>query len=178
MNNNTKQILEKYNPEKILQPVLEHYNPTSIRGGSFVVICPKALKNPDITRELKMKRGEEFYNNLTLLAKTKKPLYVSALKIVKPTSAYIAETAPNNFEEADLVVHNVPGLYYAPITVPTSILKMTVHPMFAHQLPIDDEFSQKTKITKGEIHDDAYNNGRQPKGTRVQDPKINDAAVQ
>lgn len=166
MNESTKSILEKYNPEKIISPILEHYNPTSIHGGSFVVIDPKAVKNPDIVKELKMKRGEEFYNNLVFLSKKKQPMYVSALKIVKPSSAYIAETSPNNFEEADLVSHTAPGLYYAPITVPTSILKTIVDPMFANQLPIDDEFSQKTKITKGDTLENEYNSGKQPKGTR------------
>lgn len=167
MNESTKSILEKYNPENILLPIIEHYNPTSIRGGSFVVIDPKAIKNPDICKELKMKRGEEFYNNLVFLSKKKQPMYVSALKIVKPTSAYIAETSPNNFEEADLVSHTAPGLYYAPITVPTSILKTIVDPMFANQLPIDDEFSQKTKITKGDTLENEYNSGKQPRGTRT-----------
>jgi hypothetical protein len=167
MNESTKSILEKYNPENIITPILEHYNPTSIRGGSFVVIDPKAVKNPDIVKELKMKRGEEFYNNLVFLSKKKQPMYVSALKVVKPSSAYISEISPNNFEEADLVSHTAPGLYYAPITVPTSILKTIVDPMFANQLPIDDEFSQKTKITKGDTLENEYNSGKQPKGTRA-----------
>lgn len=167
MNQSTKEILEKYDPENILNPIIEHYNPTSIRGGSFVVIDPKAVKNPDIAKELKMKRGEEFYNNLVFLSKKKQPMYVTALKIVKPTSAYISEIAPNNFEEADVVSHRTPGLYYAPITVPTSILKAIVDPMLAHQLPIDDSLVQKTKITKGETLDNEYNKGEQPKGTRT-----------
>jgi hypothetical protein len=167
MNKSTKQILEKYNPENILNPIIEHYNPASIRGGSFVVIDPKAVKNPDIAKELKMKRGEEFYNNLVFLSKKKQPMYVTALKIVKPTSAYISEIAPNNFEEADVVSHTTPGLYYAPITVPTSILKTIVDPMLAHQLPVDDSLVQKTKITKGETLDNEYNKGEQPKGTRT-----------
>lgn len=167
MNQKTKEFLEKYNPENIFKPVLEHYNSASIRGGSFVVICPKMLANPDIKRELVMKRGEEFYNNLSLMAKNKTVLYVSALKIVKPTSAYISETAPNNFEEADLVTHKTPGLYYAPITVPTSILKMTVNPMFVNQQPIDSDLVQKDNTVKSAELDNEYNKGQQPKGTRT-----------
>lgn len=166
MNEKTKHLLEKYNPENIFSPVLEHYNSASIRGGSFVVICPKMLSNLDIKRELIMKRGEEFYNNLVLMAKNKTVLYVSALKIVKPTSAYIAETSPNNFEEADLVTHKTPGLYYAPITVPTSILKTTVNPMFVSQQPIDPDLVQKNRIVKDQELDNEYNKGEQPKGTR------------
>jgi len=167
MTEKTKQFLEKYNPENIFTPVLEHYDSSSIRGGSFVVICPKMITNPDIKKELIMKRGEEFYNNLSIMAKNKTVLYVSALKIVKPTSAYIAETSPNNFEEADLVVHKTPGLYYAPITVPTSILKTSVHPMFVNQQPIDSEIVQKNKIVKDQQLDNEYNKGEQPKGTRT-----------
>lgn len=165
MNDHTKQLLEKYNPENFLNPLLEHYNSASIRGGSFVVIDPEALKNPEISKELKMKRGEEFYKNLEVLAKSAQTLFVSALKIVKPTHAYIAEIAPNNFEEADLVVQKVPGLYNAPITVPTSILKTIVNPMDIHGHPIPDEFNQKTQITKGQTLDNEYNKGKQPKGT-------------
>jgi hypothetical protein len=167
MNSKTEKLLEKYNPAEIFQPVLEHYNPASIRGGSFVVICPKTLKNPDIKKELIMKRGESFYNQLVLMANNKTVLYVSALKIVKPTSAYMSETAPNNFEEADLVSHKVPGLYYAPITVPTSILKMTVEPMYVMQQPIDPEIVQRNKIVKDEKLENEYNKGEQPKGTRT-----------
>lgn len=166
MNNKTQELLEKYNPEDIFQPVLEHYNPDSIRGGSFVILDGKALKNPDIKKELIMKRGEPFYNQLLLLAKNETPLYVSALKIVKPTSAYISETAPNNFEEADLVSHKVPGLYYAPITVPTSVLRTTTAPMYVMQQPIDPEIVQKNKIVKSQDLDNEYNKGEQPKGTR------------
>lgn len=165
MNPKTKEFLEKYNPENIFQPVLEHYNSASIRGGSFVVICPKTLNDPDIRKDLMMKRGEEFFNNLVLLANSKTVLYVSALKIVKPTSSYISETQPNNFEEADLVTHKTPGLYYAPITVPTSILKTTVSPMFVHQQPIDSDLVQKNKIVKGDELENEYNKGGQPKGT-------------
>lgn len=167
MNQKTKEFLEKYNPENIFSTVLEHYNPASIRGGSFVVICPKMIANEQIKTELMMKRGEEFYNNLVLLARNKTVLYVSALKIVKPTSAYISETSPNNFEEADLVTHTTPGLYYAPITVPTSILKTTVNPMFVNQQPISDDLVQKNKIEKGKELDNEYNKGSQPKGTRT-----------
>lgn len=165
MRQSTKEILEKYNPENIINPIVEHYNPASIRGGSFVVIDGKALKNRDIASELIKRRGEGFYQNLTLLANSKQPLYVTALKIVKPTSAYIAETAPNNFEEADIVIHKTPGLYSSPITVPTSILKPIVDPMFAHQLPIDDSLVHKPKLTKAEKFGDEYNSGKQPKGT-------------
>ena len=165
MNEKTKDILEKYNPDSIFQPILEHYNSASIRGGSFVVVDPEALKNEDITKELKMKRGEDFYSNLVLLAKSKKPLYVSALKIVKPTSSYIAEIAPNNFEEADLVVHTTPGFYHSPITVPTSILKTITDPMYVMQQPIDPSIVQKNRITKSETLDNEYNKGKQPKGT-------------
>lgn len=165
MNTKTQEFLEKYDPENIFKPVLEHYNPSSIRGGSFVVICPKMLSNEDVKRDLIMKRGEEFYNNLVLMCKNNTVFYVSALKIVKPTSAYIADTAPNNFEEADLVTHKTPGLYYAPITLPTSILKTTVHPMFVNQAPISDDLVQKNKITKSQEADNEYNRGEQPKGT-------------
>jgi hypothetical protein len=167
MNSKTQELLEKYNPEELFQPVLEHYNPTSIRGGSFVVICPKAIKNPDIRKELIMKRGEPFYNQLIFMAKNKTVFYVSALKIVKPTSAFMSETAPNNFEEADLVSHKVPGLYYAPITVPTSILTMTVEPMYVMQQPIDPDIVQQNKIVKSQNLDNEYNKGAQPKGTRT-----------
>jgi hypothetical protein len=167
MNSKTQKLLEKYNPENIFHPVLEHYNPTSIRGGSFVVICPKAVKNPDIRKEIIMKRGEPFYNQLILMSKNKTVLYVSALKIVKPTSAFMSETAPNNFEEADLVSHKVPGLYYAPITVPTSILTMTVEPMYVMQQPIDPDIVQQNKIVKSQNLDNEYNKGAQPKGTRT-----------
>lgn len=166
MNDETKQLLEKYNPEDILAPVLEHYNPASIRGGSFVVIDPEALSDPDISKELKSKRGGDFYKNLEILAATKQTMFVSALKIVKPTSAYISEISPNNFEEADLVVQKVPGLYNSPITVPTSILKTVVNPMDIHGHPIPDEFSQKIRIEKGTELDNEYNKGKQPKGTR------------
>lgn len=166
MNEKTQELLEKYNPENIFQPVLEHYNPTSIRGGSFVVICPKALKNPDMKKELVMKRGEPFYNQLLLLAQSQSVFYVSALKIVKPTSAYIAETAPNNFEEADIVSHKVPGLYYAPLTVPTSILRMTTEPMYVMQQPINPEIVAPDKTVKSQTLDNEYNKGGQPKGTR------------
>lgn len=167
MRKETQEILEKYDPENIINPIIEHYNPTSIRGGSFVVVDPKAIKNKDIAQELIKRRGQEFYNNLVLLSKTKQPMYVTALKIVKPTSAYISEIAPNNFEEADVVRHTTPGLYYNPITVPTSILKCVVDPMFAHQLPVDDELVQKNKINKGETLENEYNKGEQPKGTRT-----------
>ena len=167
MNDKTKSILEKYDPVQILDTIIEHYNPASIRGGIFVVIDQNQLSDPDISKELKVKRGPEFFNNLLLLAKKKQPLYVSALKIVKPTSAYISEISPNNFEEADVVIHKTPGLYSAPITVPVSILKTIVDPMFAHQLPIDDELSQKSPIVKGQTLDNEYNKGKQPKGTRT-----------
>ncbi len=167
MNDHTKQLLEKYNPENFLAPLLEHYNPASIRGGSFVVIDPTALKNPDIAKELKAKRGVEFYNNLALLAKSAQTLYVSALKVVKPTSAYISELPANNFEEADLVVQKVPGLYNSPITVPTSILKTIVSPSDVYGHPIPDEFNQKSPIVKGETLPNEYNKGKQPKGTKT-----------
>jgi len=165
MNERIKSILEKYDPANIINPILEHYNPASIRGGSFVVIDSEALKNEDILKDLVAKRGQAFIENLKILAGKKQPLYVSALKIVKPTSSYIAETAPNNFEEADLVIHNTPGLYSAPITVPTSILKTITDPMFAHQQPIDDDLVQKNRIDKSKTLDNEYNNGQQPKGT-------------
>lgn len=167
MNTYTAKILEKYNPDNILSPILEHYNSASIKGGSFVVICPKALKDPDIAKELKMKRGLDFYGNLMLLADKKQPMYVSALKMVKPTSAYMAETAPNNFEEADLLMRTAPGFYRAPITVPTSILKTIVDPMFIHQLPISSEFVQQNRIVKSETLPNEYNNGEQPQGSIV-----------
>ena len=167
MNDATKALLEKYNPENLLQPVLEHYNPASIRGGSFVVIDPKALKNLDVARSLRSTRGEEFFANLVVLAKSAQPMFVSALKSVKPSSAYIADTSPNNFEEADLVVQKVPGFYAAPITVPTVILKTIVAPNDIHGHPIPDEFNQKSKETRGDTLDNEYNKGKQPKGTRT-----------
>ncbi len=165
MTDKTKELLEKYDLEEIVKPIMEHYNDTSIRGGSFVVIDPKGLSFKKTADELISKRGQEFYNNLMVLAKQKKPLYVSALKIVKPTSAYMAETAPNNFEEADLIIHNVPGLYHSPITVPTSILKMAVSPMFINQHPISDEFASHHKTEKGTPAENEYIKGKQPKGT-------------
>jgi hypothetical protein len=165
MNSITQHILEKYNPDDIFKLVLDHYSPTSIKGGSFVMIDPEALKNPDISKELIMKRGEDWFGNLTILAKNKTILYVSALKTVRPTSAYIAELPANNFDEADLVVHKTPGLYYAPITVPVSILKMTVDPMYIMQQPIDSDLEQKVKITKADKLDNEYNKGEQPKGS-------------
>jgi hypothetical protein len=58
MTEKTKQFLEKYNPENIFTPVLEHYD-SSIRGDSFVVICPKMITNPDIKKESDMKRGQD-----------------------------------------------------------------------------------------------------------------------
>jgi hypothetical protein len=162
-----EQLLEKYNIDDIFVPLMEHYNPASIRGGSFVVINKEALADPDISKDLKIRRGPEFVKNLEVLANSGQTLFVSALKIVKPSSAYMAETAPNNFEEADIVVQKVPGLYNSPMTVPTSILKTVVAPNDIYGHPIPDEFSQKTKIEKGRTLDNEYNKGKQPKGTRT-----------
>jgi hypothetical protein len=145
-----KQLFEKYNIDDIFAPLMEHYNSASIRAGSFVVIDKKALADRDIYNDLKIKRGLEFMKNLEVLADSGQTLFVSALKIVKPSSAYMAETAPNNFEEADIVVQKVPGLYNSPMTVHTSILKTVVSPMDIHGHPIPDEFSQKTKIVKSQ----------------------------
>ena len=165
MNDTTKDILEKYNPETILQPVLENYDPATIRSGSFVVVDPAALKNEDIARPLIAKKGDGFFKNLQLLAHNKQTLYVSALKSVRPATTYLMGASPDNFEEADIVMHNAPGLYYAPITVPVSILKTIVDPMFIMQLSIDPKFNQKDNSTKGQTLDNEYNNGKQPKGT-------------
>lgn len=167
MNEQTKLLLKIYNPENFIKPILEQCDPRTIKGGSFVVIDAKALKNKTIATELVARRGIEFYKNLEVLARTKQTMLVSALKIVKPTSAYISETSPNNFEEADLVVQKVPGLYNSPITVPTSILKTVAGSCDIYGHPIPDEFNQKTEIVKTANMDNEYNNGKQPRGTRA-----------
>lgn len=163
MNENIKKLLEKYDPTDIFEPILEQFDNTSIRGGSFVVVDQKALakhKNDIVSR-----KGEEFFSNVMVLAKEKSPLYVSALKVVKPTNAFISELPNKQFEEADLVVHKTPGLYSAPITLPVSVLKQIVDPMFAHQMKPSDDLNQNNKIEKSTTAGNEYNRGEQPKGT-------------
>ena len=166
MNSKIKDILEKYNPEKILQPLLENYDSTTIKGGDFVVIDPAALQNEDIAKELIQRKGSDYFKNLQILAKRKQPMLVSALKTLRKSSSYIAGPTSENSEEADLVAHEVPGLYRAPITVPVSIIKRLVASNNIMQFPIDDQFVQKNKETRAETLPNEYNKGKQPKGTR------------
>lgn len=167
MTSHAQKLLEKYDPESIFTPILEFYSPGKIQAGSFVVIDPEAMKNSDIRRELTVKKGAPYVAQLDKLAADKHIMYVTALKTLRTTSGYLSEAPSNNPEEADLVNHNVPGLYTNPISAPVAILKTDTAPGDIMQKPIPDEFNAKVKLDKGSNYSDDYNQGKQPKGTRA-----------
>lgn len=166
MNSKIKDILEKYDPEKLLQPLLENYDDQTVKGGDFVILDTDALKNEDISRDLIKRKGQDFFKNLVLLANKKQIMLVSALKTLRPSSSFIAGPTSANSEEADLVAHEVPGLYRTPLTVPVSVIKRFVPSNMIMQVPIDDKFVMKIPDNAPKELPNEYNKGKQPKGTR------------
>lgn len=168
MTNSLKELLEKYNPDTIFKTLEENYDPSAIRPGSFVVINPEALRSKALVQPILMRKGEGYIAQLNKLATEKQVLYVSALKSLRTTSGYLSEAPSSHAEEADLVIHSVPGLYTSPITVPVALLKLDTAPGDIMQKPIDDKYVAKNKTNgKGVTGPDEYNKGKQPKGTRV-----------
>lgn len=152
--------------ELMFEDIMRAYDDTKVKGGSVVTVDKEALKNPDIRKEITSKKGQAYLAQLEKMADDGIKLYVSALKIVRPTSAFIAETHPTNFEEADVVNQKHPGCYSSPMTVPTTILKMIADPSNVMQVPLDKDLEYDNKISKSKIQDDSYNKGEQPEGTR------------
>lgn len=150
---------------KLFELVKENYDTEKVTPGCFAVLNKTALKDKDIRDTLTRKHGSSFILQLDKLAKDEQVLFVSAMKTHRPSSVYISETPPGNFEEADVVNHKVPGLYSNPMTVPVSVLTKIRESGDVMQQTMDDEFVHKPKLGN-ETQDDSYNKGKQPKGTR------------
>jgi len=166
MNEKVEKLLEKYDVESIFTTIVENLDQSKVHAGSFVLISADALKNEDIRTPLVVKKGESYVAQLEKLANDKQIMYVSALKTVRTTSGYLSEAPSSHPEEADLTLHKVPGLYTGILTVPVSILIPYRSSSDIMQQPIDDSLVAKTKIDRGTVLDNEYNNGKQPKGTR------------
>ena len=151
--------------QQIFENTMEQYTRSMVRGGSIARIDPAALKISEIKSDIIKRKGASYLAQLEKMAKDKTEFLVSALKQVRPTTSYTAQTpSSTQFDEADIVAHKAPGIYSSPMTVPLSILISVTDPVDIMQHPIDDDLVHKPNLGKETI-EDYVTSGKQPKGT-------------
>jgi len=95
---NMSKFLELY------ESVMDEVNLARIRPQTIVVIDPEALEQEVIANDIIKRKGLTYLSQLKKMATEKYPLYVSALKAVRPASnVYAALPTSNDFQEADVV---------------------------------------------------------------------------
>lgn len=162
-------IIMKSKFTQIFENVMKEYSDNvKVKGGDLAKISASALKIKEIRDNIEAKKGPAYLLQLEKLANENAIFLVSALKRFRPTSSYMSEetgSQSTSFEEADIVIHKVPGFYAAPMSVPVAILEKVRDSSDVTQHPISDDLVAKNRIDKGSVVDDSYNTGKQPKGT-------------
>lgn len=149
---------------ELCESVLDEINLTRIRPQTIVVIDAESLEQEVIANDIIKRKGLSYLAQLKKLANEKYPLYVSALKTVRPVSnVHAALPSSNDFQEADVVTWS-PGLqmsWNAPMTLPLSILKPIVSPENIMQIPVP---GREASYERSE-GDNSLNNGTQHPNT-------------
>jgi len=149
---------------ELYESVMDEVNLARIRPQTIVVIDPEALEQEVIANDIIKRKGLTYLSQLKKMATEKYPLYVSALKAVRPASnVYAALPTSNDFQEADVVDWS-PGLqksWNAPMTLPLSILKPIVSPENIMQIPVP---GREASYERSE-GDNSLNNGGQHPNT-------------
>jgi len=148
----------------LYESILESVDVAKVRPQSIVVIDPQALSIKSISDEIIQRKGPSYFAQLQKIATDKIPLYVSALKTVRPVNnVHSSLPTSNDFQEADVVNYKpgLIGIWGAPITVPLSILKTVVDPGNIMQVP-----TPKHETEQGvSVGDNSYNQGKQHPNT-------------
>jgi hypothetical protein len=145
--------------EQLCENVMNTFDPYRIRPQSVVIIDSDALQNEDIKKDIITRRGPGYYSQLLKMANDGQNLYVSALKTIRSTNQVYGSGPNTDLYEAD-VINYVPGLigtWGQTLTLPVSILKVSVPPEMITQIPVSGEDRQ---IGNSE-GDNSYNNGQQ-----------------
>lgn len=147
--------------EKVMQSVSTiNEGAEIIASHDKVVIDPKLLN--DQKEAICKLKNPSFYAQLEKLAKDQEILTISSIKRVNRPSGNLTDGESHTFqEEADVVRQYNPGNYYAPISLPLSVLTKITDYNGSFNLPVG---GRKEANLNSEVKDD-YNKGKQPKGT-------------
>ncbi len=155
--------------EQLCENVMNTFDPYRIRPQSVVVIDAEALKNETIKDDLILRRGPGYYSQLVKMANDGQNLYVSAMKTIRSANQIYGAGPNTDLLEAD-VINYVPGLigtWGQTLTLPVSVLKMSVPPEMTMQIPVKGD-ERVQGVSSG---DNSYNDGNQHPNTVGQSAK-------
>jgi hypothetical protein len=145
--------------EKLFESVMDTYDSARIRPQSIVVIDKDALNTPEIREDLIKRKGPAFFSQLQKMCNDNQNLYVSAMKTIRSVNQIYAASPHTELLEAD-VINYVPGLigtWGHPLTLPVSILRVSVPPEMIMQVPVPGHEHE----TGNSTGDNSYNDGKQ-----------------
>jgi hypothetical protein len=145
--------------QQLCEDVMNTFDPYRIRPQSVVVIDPEALKHESIKDDIITRRGPRYFAQLLKMANDGQNLYVSAMKTIRSANQVYGAGPNTDLLEAD-VINYVPGLigtWGQTLTLPVSILKVSVPPEMTMQIPVK---GSEREVGKSE-GDNSYNNGEQ-----------------
>lgn len=153
--------------DETFDTLLENFNnrfgQAGLLPGDFVTIKKDALSHPEV------EKSQPAYKQ-ALGVFIKDPSINLKISAIKPIRAQYSTMGGSTGDTAsgyivDLVEEYAPGGYRGPITVPIDILELKNAEWNAMQNPIPDKYRHKGKYVKAAKQSDAYNKGKQPKGT-------------
>lgn len=145
--------------EELYESVMGTYDSSRIRPQSIVVIDKAALNTPEIKEDLLKRRGPGFFTQLQKMCNDNQNLYVSAMKTIRSANQIYGASPHTDLLEAD-VINYIPGLlgsWGQPMTLPVSILKVSVPPEMIMQVPVPGHEHEQGNSDG----DDSYNKGKQ-----------------
>lgn len=146
--------------ENVMRQITIKESTDIIASHDKVVIDPKQLAKQK--EDISTKKSPSYYTQLEKLANDKEILTISSIKRVNRPTANLVDGASHTFqEEADVVRQYNPGNYFAPMSVPLSLLVKIADYNGSFNLPVN---GRKEANLKSEVHSD-YNSGKQPRGT-------------